>query len=259
MSNDESDSISRKQPHRTRAEVVGARGRPRHPSRGESHRLGRAAWLRAAILGANDGIISTASLVLGVSSASASPGTTWLAGVAGLVAGALSMAAGEYVSVAAQADAEQAELAVEARELAAHPESERQELAAIYRGRGLEPGLARQVAKQLMDHSALDAHARDELGLTGTLAARPVQAALASGLSFAVGASIPLILFQLSAQQPPALIVSAGSIAALWMLGMIGARLGGAQVLRAGLRVAACGALAMGLTSAAGKLFGASG
>ncbi len=259
MTSEEPDPIPQEQPGRTRAGGAGARSGLRQHAGSESHRLNRAGWLRAAILGANDGIISTASLVLGVASASASPRTTWLAGVAGLVAGALSMAAGEYVSVAAQADAEQAELAVEARELATNPEFERQELAAIYRGRGVEPGLARQVARQLMDHSALDAHARDELGLTGALAARPIQAALASGLSFATGAGIPLTLFQVS---PPGLsspIVSAGSIAALWVLGMIGARLGGARVLGAGFRVAACGALAMGLTSAAGKLFGAGG
>lgn len=212
-------------------------------------------WLRATVLGANDGIISTASLVMGVAAAHAGRYEVLLAGVAALVAGAMSMAAGEYVSVHSQADSEEAELAREREELAADTDAEHRELAAIYVGRGLEPGLARQVAEQLMAHDALDAHARDELGITELLKARPLQAAAASAASFAVGAAVPLLV---AAWASPAWLlpgVSATSLCCLALLGAAAARMGGASKAAGALRVAFWGAFAMAATAAVGALF----
>jgi VIT1/CCC1 family predicted Fe2+/Mn2+ transporter len=222
----------------------------------ERHRTDRIGWLRAAVLGANDGIVSTASLVVGVAAAGASPSTVVMTGVAGLVAGAMSMAAGEYVSVHSQADTEAAELVRERAELEADPAAELRELTAIYVARGLEPALAAQVARQLTAHDALSAHARDELGITDTLGARPVQAALASAASFAVGAALPLAVAALA--PGPGLIawVSAGSLVFLALLGGVAARVGGAGVLVGAWRVTFWGALAMGITAGAGALFG---
>ncbi len=222
----------------------------------ERHRTERIGWLRAAVLGANDGIVSTASLVVGVAASSASRGDVLLAGVAGLVAGAMSMAAGEYVSVSSQADTERADLARERQELAEDVEGERIELASIYIKRGLEPGLARQVADQLMTHDALGAHARDELGISERLAARPVQAALASAFTFAAGASMPLLVALVA---PPSRIVAAVSITSLPLLALLGvlaARAGGAPMGKAAARVTFWGALAMGATAGVGALFG---
>jgi len=224
----------------------------------ESHRSQRIGWLRAAVLGANDGIVSTASLLVGVAAADVARGELLLAGVAGLVAGAMSMAAGEYVSVSSQADTEQADLARERAELKTQPEHEHQELAAIYAKRGLAPELATQVARQLMAHDALGAHARDELGITETMSANPVQAAFTSATTFAVGAALPLLA---ACAAPAALLVpmvSGTSLIVLAALGALAARTGGAPVLRASLRVVFWGALAMALTAGAGKLFGAS-
>ena len=222
----------------------------------ERHRTDRIGWLRAAVLGANDGIVSTASLIVGVAAAGASQGTVLMTGVAGLVAGAMSMAAGEYVSVHSQADTEAAELVRERAELEADPAAELRELTAIYVARGLEPALAVQVAQQLTAHDALSTHARDELGITETLGARPVQAALASAVSFAVGAALPLAVVALA--RGPGLIawVSAGSLAFLALLGGVAARVGGAGVLVGAWRVTFWGALAMGITAGAGALFG---
>jgi VIT1/CCC1 family predicted Fe2+/Mn2+ transporter len=222
----------------------------------ERHRTDRIGWLRAAVLGANDGIVSTASLVVGVAAAGAGHGTVLMTGVAGLVAGAMSMAAGEYVSVHSQADTEAAELVRERAELEADPAAELRELTAIYVARGLEPALAAQVARQLTAHDALSTHARDELGITDTLGARPVQAALASAASFAVGAALPLAVAALA--PGPGLIawVSAGSLAFLALLGGVAARVGGAGVLVGAWRVTFWGALAMGVTAGAGALFG---
>jgi len=222
----------------------------------ERHRTGRIGWLRAAVLGANDGIVSTSSLVLGVAAAQASHANVLVAGVAGLVAGAMSMAAGEYVSVHSQADTEQAEIERERAELKDDPKGERQELAAIYTSRGLDPSLARQVADQLTAHDALGAHARDELGITEALRARPVQAALASAASFAAGAILPLAVTALS--PPPVLIpvVAGTSLAFLALLGGVAARAGGASVLKGAIRVTFWSALAMAVTAAVGKLFG---
>jgi VIT1/CCC1 family predicted Fe2+/Mn2+ transporter len=228
----------------------------RRPHR-EGHRTTRIGWLRAAVLGANDGIVSTASLLIGVAAAGAGREALLLTGVAGLVAGALSMAAGEYVSVGSQADTEGADLARERAELAAEPDAELRELAAIYVARGLTPELARQVAQQLTAHDAVAAHARDELGLTETGAARPVQAALTSALTFAVGAALPLATALLA---PTAAVVpTIGGTALLFLvaLGAIAARAGGAPIGVAALRVGFWGALAMGLTAVVGKLFGA--
>ena len=228
--------------------------RSTHPER---HRSARIGWLRAAVLGANDGIVSTASLLVGVATAGAGPHELWVSGVAGLVAGAMSMAAGEYVSVHSQADTEQADLAREQAELAQDPAAEQRELAAIYAARGLAPDLARQVAEQLMAHDALGAHARDELGLTPALSARPVQAALASAASFAVGAALPLLALALA---PPAQLIAwlvASALAFLAALGGLSARAGGASLLRATARVSFWGALAMAITASAGALFGA--
>ena len=222
----------------------------------ERHRTERIGWLRAAVLGANDGIVSTASLIAGVAAANAGRGEILLTGVAGLVAGAMSMAAGEFVSVSSQADTEQADLARERAELAAQPEFERQELAAIYVSRGLTPELAAQVADQLTAHDALGAHSRDELGVSEVLSARPVQAGLTSAATFAVGAALPLIT-ALVAPAPHVVAGVAGtSQVFLTALGALSARTGGAPVMRASLRVAFWGALAMGLTAFVGRLFG---
>src|SRR5215468_5142626 len=196
---------------------------------GERHLIGRIGWLRAAVLGANDGIISTASLILGVASAAASQSNVLLAGIAGLVAGAMSMAAGEYVSVSSQSDTEAADLARERQELANDPESEKRELAKIYVSRGVEPGLARQIAEQLMAKDALGAHARDELGISEITTARPVQAALTSALTFSVGAALPLLMVVISPISAIVPIVSAASLGFLALLGAIGARAGGAN------------------------------
>jgi len=222
----------------------------------ERHRTKRIGWLRAAVLGANDGIVSTASLVVGVAAADAGRGNILVAGIAGLAAGTMSMAAGEYVSVSSQADTENADLAREARELVEDEEHERAELAAIYVGRGLEPALARQVAVQLMAHDALRAHARDELGITTILKARPVQAALASAASFALGAALPILTVFLSPESALVPIVSCTSLLFLATLGALAARAGGASLLVGALRVTFWGALAMTLTAAVGSLFG---
>ena len=228
--------------------------RSTHPERHRSDRIG---WLRAAALGANDGIVSTASLLLGVAAASASHSNILLTGVAGLVAGAMSMAAGEYVSVHSQADTEQSDLSRERAELKNQPAAEQRELAAIYVARGLEAGLAQQVARQLMQHDALGAHARDELGISATLSARPVQAALASAASFAVGAALPLAVAVVV--PGPGLIawVSATALVFLAALGALSARVGGAGLLAGAWRVTFWGALAMAITAGVGALVGA--
>lgn len=222
----------------------------------EVHRSHRAGWLRAAVLGANDGIVSTASLMLGVAAADAGRSALLISGIAALVAGAMSMAAGEYVSVSSQADTEQADLRRERAELDAHPIYEHQELAAIYIGRGLSPELADQVARQLMAHDALGAHARDELGITDTLSANPIQAALTSAATFAVGAALPLAAAVLSPAAWLVPVVSGTSLVVLTALGALAAQAGGAPVPRAAVRVAFWGALAMGLTAGVGHLFG---
>jgi vacuolar iron transporter family protein len=224
-----------------------------HP---ESHLVSRIGWLRAAVLGANDGIVSTASLIVGVAAAATTHGEVLIAGVAGLVAGAMSMAAGEYVSVSSQSDTEQADLARERKELSENVEFERDELADIYEKRGVEPGLARQVAEQLMKNDALGAHARDELGISEITAARPIQAALTSAATFSAGAAMPLLAVLLSPSSLLVPIVSVGSLLFLALLGAIGAKAGGANVLRATARVTFWGALAMALTAGIGKLFG---
>ena len=225
----------------------------RHPER---HRRERIGWLRAAVLGANDGIVSTASLVLGVAAADASRSEILLAGIAGLVAGAFSMAAGEYVSVSSQADTERADLSVERRELATQPDAEEDELAAIYVRRGLEPDLARTVARQLMTRDALAAHARDELGLSEELAARPLQAAIASAATFAVGAGIPVIPVVFAPMNGLVLVVAVVSLFCLVALGALAARIGGASAFAGAARVAFWGVLAMAATAGVGKLFG---
>lgn len=222
----------------------------------ERHRTARIGWLRAAVLGANDGIVSTASLVVGVAAAHAIRQEVLLAGVAGLVAGALSMAAGEYVSVSSQADTERADLDLERRELAARPKAEEDELTRIYVRRGLEPGLARTVAQQLMEKDALTAHARDELGLTAELAARPLQAALASAATFAVGAGLPVMTILLAPASSLVPIVSIVSLVCLVALGTIAAFAGGAPLAAGAARVAFWGALAMAATAGVGRLFG---
>jgi VIT1/CCC1 family predicted Fe2+/Mn2+ transporter len=222
----------------------------------EIHLIERIGWLRAAVLGANDGIISTASLVLGVVSADPSGQGAILAGVAGLAAGSMAMAAGEYVSVSSQADTERADLAREVRELARDPEGEMAELTQIYVTRGVEPGLARQVAGQLMAKDALAAHSRDELGISDATTARPMQAALASAATFSIGAAAPLILTVISPQEMLLPVVAAGSLLFLALLGMIGAKAGGAGILRPTIRVVFWGALAMALTTGIGALFG---
>jgi vacuolar iron transporter family protein len=215
----------------------------------ENHLVSRIGWLRAAVLGANDGIVSTASLIVGVAAASPSKPAILIAATAGLVAGAMSMAAGEYVSVSSQADTEKADLDRERAELAASPASERSELAAMYISRGLEPNLAAQVAEQLMRHDALSAHARDELGISHITAARPIQAALTSAATFSAGAAFPLAMIFVSPTSLLVPAVSIGSLGFLALLGAVGARAGGADVLRATLRVGFWGAFAMGLTA----------
>ena len=222
----------------------------------ESHRSHRIGWLRAAVLGANDGIVSTASLIVGFAASQASHQDIVLAGVAGLVAGAMSMAAGEYVSVSSQADTEQADLSRERRELADNIHHERQELANIYVQRGLEPALAEQVAEQLMNHDALGAHARDELGITDTGTARPILAALTSAATFAVGAVLPLLIVMLVTVTDLMLAVTAASLLFLAFLGTLAAYAGGSSLIKGAFRVTFWGALAMGLTAAVGSLFG---
>jgi len=222
----------------------------------ESHRTDRIGWLRASVLGANDGIVSTASLVLGVTAASAQRGSVLTAGVAGLVAGAMSMAAGEYVSVRSQAETEAADLARERSELATDVAAERRELAAIYIRRGLEPALARTVAIQLMAHDAIGAHARDELGISAVLTARPVQAALSSATSFTAGAALPLIVAAASPRAFLAIAVAVSSLVFLAILGVLAARAGGAPVIASAWRVTFWGALAMAVTTGVGALFG---
>jgi VIT1/CCC1 family predicted Fe2+/Mn2+ transporter len=222
----------------------------------ETHLVARIGWLRAAVLGANDGIISTASLILGVASAAANGNQALVAGVAGLVAGAMSMAAGEYVSVSSQSDTENADLARETKELASDPEHEAEELAQIYVDRGVEPGLARQIANQLMTQDALGAHSRDELGISETTTARPIQAAMASAITFTAGAAAPLILVLISPARLLLPVVAVGSLLFLALLGMIGAKAGGAGLMRPTIRVMFWGALAMALTTGIGALFG---
>ena len=225
----------------------------RHTERHRTHHTG---WLRAAVLGANDGIVSTASLVMGIAAAQASHSSILVAGVAGLVAGAMSMAAGEYVSVYSQADTERADIARERAELAADSAAEHRELAAIYVGRGLDAALAQQVAVQLMAHDALGAHARDELGISDTLSARPVQAALSSAASFAVGAALPLLVAAAAPERFTSPAVGGASLLLLALLGGLAARAGGAPMATAAARVAFWGALAMGVTAGVGALLG---
>ncbi len=224
---------------------------------GEAHRSQRIGWLRAAVLGANDGLISTSSLVVGVAAADPSQAAILLAAVAGLAAGALSMAAGEYVSVSSQADTEEADLSRERRELATAPEAERAELAGIYVARGVSRELAMQVAGQLMDHDALGAHARDELGIQELTRARPIQAAIASAASFAVGAAPPAILAALVPVGVLTPSVVGVTIGLLLVLGSVAAHLGGASLLRGAVRVAFWGAVAMACTAGVGRVFGA--
>ena len=223
----------------------------------ERHRIGRIGWLRAAVLGANDGILSTASLVLGVATAHGTHNNVMVAGVAGLVAGAMSMAAGEYVSVHSQADTEKAELNLERNELKADNQGEHRELAAIYVARGLAPALAKQVAVQLMAHDALGAHARDELGISAALTARPIQAALTSAASFAVGAAMPLLVAAIAPAPGLILLVAGSSLLFLMLLGGLAASAGGAGVVTGAIRVMFWGALAMAVTAGVGALFGA--
>jgi VIT1/CCC1 family predicted Fe2+/Mn2+ transporter len=224
-----------------------------HPERHNASRIG---WLRAAVLGANDGLVSTASLVVGVAAAAPGPGAVLVAGVAGTVAGAMSMAAGEYVSVSSQSDAEQADLARERAELKASPEAELAELAGFYRERGLDPATAREVARQLTAHDALGAHARDELGITDLSLARPLQAAVASALAFTVGALGPVALAALVPASRLAAVLIPSALVLLAALGALGAWAGGAPPARAALRVAFWGGFAMALTWAVGRLFG---
>jgi vacuolar iron transporter family protein len=222
----------------------------------ETHRTHRIGWLRAAVLGANDGIVSTASLIMGVAAAGASSRSILIAGVAGLVAGAMSMAAGEYVSVSSQSDTERADLDRERNELATDPKHEHEELTAIYVGRGLEAGLAAEVATQLMKHDALGAHARDELGISETLTARPVQAAFASAATFSIGAVLPLLVVLVVPVSALMWTVSVGSLLFLALLGSLAGRAGGASVMTSAIRVTFWGALAMALTAGVGFLFG---
>ena len=226
------------------------------PLHRESHLIDRIGWLRAAVLGANDGIISTASLVVGVAAAATAPSEVLVAGAAGLVAGATSMAAGEYVSVSSQADTEEADLGREQRELAEQPAAELKELTQIYVARGVEPELARQVAEQMMAKDAISAHARDELGLSAHVVARPIQAAVTSAATFAAGAALPLVIAILVPANSIALAVSGGSLVCLAVLGGIGARVGGAGILKPTIRVIFWGAVAMGTTAAIGALVG---
>jgi len=222
----------------------------------EKHRIGSVAWLRAAVLGANDGIVSTASLLIGVAAAHATHADVMVAGVAGLVAGAMSMAAGEYVSVHSQADTEKADLERERKELASDYAGEHKELADIYVNRGLDPVLAQQVASQLMDHDAIGAHARDELGITAAFSARPLQAALTSAASFAVGAALPLSIVFMASESNMITLIAVTSLLFLALLGALAARAGGADVAKGTMRVTFWGALAMAATAAVGALFG---
>ncbi|ANF86327.1 membrane protein [Pseudomonas antarctica] len=227
----------------------------RHPA--ETHNSSRVGWLRAAVLGANDGIVSTASLLIGVAAASTTHSTLIVTGIAGLVAGAMSMAAGEYVSVHSQADTERADLIKEKKELETKPEAEHRELARIYAGRGLEPDLARQVAIQLMAHDALGSHARDELGISKELSAKPLSAAFASATSFIVGAALPVAVTLMVALENVILWISIMSLVFLAVLGAVAAKAGGAPLLAGAWRVTFWGALAMIITALVGRLFGA--
>lgn len=222
----------------------------------EIHMVHRIGWLRAAVLGANDGIVSTSSLVVGVASAGSGKPEVLIAGLAGLVAGAMSMAAGEYVSVSSQVDAEKADIARETKELAESPEAELEELTSIYQGRGLDRDLAAQVAAQLTRYDALVTHARDELGISETVAARPIQAAVVSALTFAVGAVVPLIVALLAPPASITLLVARVTLVALAVLGSLGASAGGAGIVRGAVRVTFWGALAMAATAAVGMMFG---
>lgn len=222
----------------------------------EHHLISRTGWLRAALLGANDGIISVSSIVLGVASAGATAGSILIAGIAALVAGALSMAAGEYVSVSSQSDTERAELAREEAEIEADPKGETDELAGIYESRGLEPGLARQVATALMAKDALAAHALDELGISEVVVARPIQAAFASACSFTAGAVAPVLLALITPKELAVPVIASGSLVVLFILGLVGAWVGGAGLLRPAIRVAFWGAMAMGVTALVGALAG---
>ncbi|MGC1382634.1 MAG: VIT family protein [Candidatus Acidiferrales bacterium] len=222
----------------------------------EKHRTGRIGWLRAAVLGANDGILSTSSLVLGVAASQATRGSILVAGIAGLVAGAMSMAAGEYVSVHSQGDTEQADLALERVELATDDPGEHEELATIYVNRGLDPALAKEVARQLMAHDALGAHARDELGISEAVIARPIQAALASAGSFAAGGAMPILVISIAPQASLIPLVAGASLVFLALLGGLAARVGGAEVVIGAVRVTFWGALAMAVTAGVGWIFG---
>ncbi len=230
---------------------------PDHHHHAEEHRSHRAGWLRAAVLGANDGVVSTAALIVGVAGSGASYGTVRTAGIAGLVAGAMSMAAGEYVSVASQRDTEEADLRMERQALIDHPRAELAELTEIWRSRGLDDALAAEVARQLTDADALGAHARDELGLSAISAARPVQASATSAVAFSLGALLPLLAYAVTPGAGRSPVVVVASLAALALLGALGAALGGARRLRATVRVAVGGAAAMGLTMLVGELTGA--
>jgi VIT1/CCC1 family predicted Fe2+/Mn2+ transporter len=223
----------------------------------ETHRTDRIGWLRAAVLGANDGIVSTASLIVGIAASHAAHNEILLTGVAGLVAGAMSMAAGEYVSVSSQADTEQADLVRERKELDENEHHEQQELQAIYISRGLDPKLSEQVAEQLMKHDALGAHARDELGISSTGTARPIQAALTSASTFAVGAVLPLLIVLVAPVADLITVVSLASLLFLTLLGVLAAYTGGSSIIKGAFRVTFWGALAMGLTAGAGHFFGA--
>lgn len=224
-----------------------------HPETHKAHRIG---WLRAAVLGANDGIVSTASLIVGVAASAAGQSAILTAGIAGLVAGAMSMAAGEYVSVSSQADTEKADLARETKELAEQPEFELQELASMYEQRGVEAALAREVARQMMAKDALGVHARDELGISEATEARPVTAALTSAATFAVGAALPLVAAWLTPSSSLSIVVAGASLIFLAVLGAVGAQAGGAGIWRGTLRVTFWGALAMAITYGIGSLFG---
>ena len=226
------------------------------PHHHETHRTHRIGWLRAAVLGANDGIVSTASLIVGIAASHAAHNDIVLAGVAGLVAGAMSMAAGEYVSVSSQADTEQADLARERKELKENVHHEQNELQAIYVARGLDPSLARKVAEQLMNHDALGAHARDELGISATGTARPIQAALTSATTFAIGAVLPLLMVMFAPDANLIVLVSSASLLFLAMLGILAAYTGGSSFIKSAFRVTFWGALAMGLTAGVGAIFG---
>jgi len=222
----------------------------------ETHRVERIGWLRAAVLGANDGLVSTASLIVGVAAAASSQGAVLIAGVAGLAAGAMSMAAGEYVSVSSQSDTEKADLARETSELVRDHEAEVRELAGIYAARGVTPDLATEVAKQMMAHDALGAHARDELGISEITTARPIQAAITSAVTFSAGAALPLVVAALAPLTGLALWVAGSALLGLALLGALGAKAGGAPIGRSVARVVFWGVLAMGITAGVGRLFG---